>query len=223
MKARFTGKPDPAALNDLGVYFAEQQNYTCASSAFASSLQLDSKQKDFPHIAFMFGASLYMSGDAKEAIPAMQEAEKFGYHDIKLHLLLAQALDSTHATADAETEWRAALEIDPEYSEALDNLSNDLVAENNFAGVIQLLDTPRLAPLRTAQQAMNLGLSYAQTGKLDTAVNILRDAVNTYPESLPLAEQLAGILTQLNKKDEAAAVIETAHARHATTPEVAVH
>ena len=72
MKARFSGKPDPAALNDLGVWFGEHNNYTCAAEAFATSLQMDPKQKDMPHVAFMFGASLYYAGDIKEAIAALQ-------------------------------------------------------------------------------------------------------------------------------------------------------
>ena len=223
MKARFAGTPDVAALNDLGVWFADQKNYSCAASAFATSLQMDPKQKDMPHVAFMFGASLYLAGDSKEAIAAMQEAEKFGYRDIKLHLLLAEALDSTHANADAESEWRAALEIDPEYSNALDKLSDDLIADNNFQGVIELLDTPRLAPQRTVQQCINLDLAYAREGKLSESARVLRDGVNTYPDSVPLAEKLADVLTQLGKKEEATKVLEIAHARHAGSPEPEAH
>jgi tetratricopeptide (TPR) repeat protein len=213
MKSRFAGKPDPAAFNDLGVWFAEQKNYACSAQAFATSLQMDPQQKEMPHLAFMFGASLYLSGDTSEAIAALREAEKFRYRDIKLHLLLAQALDSTRATADAEAEWRAALEIDPEYSDALDQLSNDLVATNDWVSVIALLDVPRLAPQRTAQQCQNLGQAYAQQGNLDKAVMVLRDGLNTYPDSLPIAQQLADALTRSGKKDEADAVLQLARAR----------
>jgi tetratricopeptide (TPR) repeat protein len=223
MKAKFAGTPETAALNELGVWFGEQKNYTCAANAFATSLQMDSKQKDMPHVAFMFGASLYLAGDIKEAIAAMQEAEKFGYRDIKLHLVLAEALDSTHATAEAEAEWRAALEIDPEYSDALDKLSNDLIADDNFQGVIELLDTPRLSPQRTVQQCINLDQAYAKQGKLGDAARVLRDGINTYPDSLPLAEKLAGVLTQLGKKEEAARVLAIAHARNVNSSAPEVH
>jgi Flp pilus assembly protein TadD len=215
MKARLEGKPDVSALNDLGVYFGEQKDYTCAANAFASSLQMDPQQKSFAHVAFMFGASLYLSGDTKDAIAALQEAEKFGYNDIKLHLILAQALDTTHATADAETEWRAALEIDPEYPDALDNLSSDLIADGNCAAVIELLDAPRIAPLRNEQQDMNLALAYARTGKLNDSARVLRDSVNTYPDSARLSEQLANVLTELGSKEEAAAVLQIANDRQA--------
>jgi len=223
MRPRLQGKPDAAALSDLGVWFAEQKNYACAANAFATSLQTEPNQKDVANVAFMFGVSLYFSGDAKEAIPALQEAEKLGYNDIKIHLILAEALDASHAVSDAEAEWRAALEIDPEYSAALDSLSSDLIADSNFKGTIELLESPRLLGQRTAQQSLNLGLAYAGTAKLDEAARVLRDGLNTTPDSIPLANELADILTKLNRKEEAAAVLELARARHATDPEAATH
>ena len=213
MRAKFTGTPNPDALNDLGVWFGEKKNYNCAAEAFATSLQLDPKQKDMPHIAFMFGGSLYLAGDTREAIAALREAEKFGYRDIKLHLLLAAALDSTNATADAEAEWRAALESDEENANALDSLSNDLIADTDYQGVINLLDSPRLKPLWSVQQCMNLGLAYARKENLAEASRVLRDGVNTYPDALPLAEKLAEVLTQMGKNDEAAQVLAVAHQR----------
>jgi len=219
MKAKLTGEPDASALNELGVWFGEQQKYDCAARAFASSLQMDSHQKDFAHVAFEFGASLYLSGDASEAISALQEAEKFGYNDIKLHLVLAQALDSTRAAHDAEVEWRAALEIDPEYSDALDSLSNDLIAGGNYKGAVELLDNPRVAPQRTVQQAMNLAEAYARLNRLKDGENVLQDAVNTYPDSMPLAQQLATILTNLGRKDEAEAVLAIARDRQSNGTE----
>ncbi|HEY2466833.1 MAG TPA: hypothetical protein VGI45_03180 [Terracidiphilus sp.] len=223
MRTRFTDKPDPAALNDLGVWFGEQNNYACSAEAFAASLQLAPHQKDMPHIAFMFGASLYLLGNVADAVAALREAEKFGYRDIKLHLVLAEALDSTHARADAETEWRAALEIDPEYSDALDRLSNDLVADGDWKSVIELLDVPRLEPQRTVQQCQNLGVAYANQEKLDVSASVLRDGLNTYPDSHPIADQLAEVLTRSGKKDEAEAVLNLARARQLNSADSQPH
>ena len=213
MKSRLQGKPDAAALTDLGVWFADQKNYSCAANAFASSLQTEPNQKDVAHVAFMFGVSLDLSGDTKEAIPALQEAEKLGYRDIKIHLILADLLDASHATADAEAEWRAALEIDPEYTDALDPLSNDLISDGDFKGTIDLLEKPRLLGQRSAQQSLNLGRAYMKTAKPEEAVRVLRDGLNTTPDSLSLAKELADVLTQLGRKEEAAAVLEVARAR----------
>jgi Flp pilus assembly protein TadD len=162
----------------------------------------------------MFGVSLYLSGDVKEGIESLKEAERLGYRDIKLHLVLAAALESTHATADAEKEWREALALDPETTTALDSLSTDLVSDGDYAGVISLLDTPRLQPQRTPQQSLNLATAYAKTDKLEEAVRVLQDALNTTPDSIDIAGNLAQFLAQLHRRDEAIAVLKLEMERH---------
>lgn len=207
MKAQLQGKPSAAALKDLGVWFADNKQYACAADAFASSLQTDPNQKDVAHIAFMFGVSLDLSGDIKEAIGALQEAEQLGYRDINLHLLLAAALDASQSAREAEKEWRAALQMDPEYTAALDALSNDLLRDGDFNGVIALLEVPRLKGQRTPRQCMNLAAAYEGSGKLDEARNVLRDGLNTASDSLPLANELAKVLVALHQEDQAATVL----------------
>jgi tetratricopeptide (TPR) repeat protein len=223
MKARFTGKPDPTALNDLGSWFGEHENYSCAAEAFATSLQMDPKQKDMPHIAFMFGASLFYAGDGKEAIPALQAAEQYGYNEMKLHLILAKAQDNAQARQDAEAEWRAALDIDPDYSYALDSLSDDLLADHDNRGVIELLDKPRVVPQRTVHQALNLGTAYELDGKRDDAERVLHDALNTYPDAVELASRLADVLTKGGKEAEAEAVLQIAKERQAGAAQAKDH
>jgi Flp pilus assembly protein TadD len=220
MKTRLQTKPDATAYTDLGVWFADQKQYTCAADAFATSMQMQPDQKDVPHIAFMFGVSLYFSGDAKEAVTALQQAEQLGINDVKIHTILAAALDASQQTKDAEEEWRATLAFDPESSVALDALSNDLLLENDFTGAIALLRVPRLAGQRTPQQSLNLAAAYARTARLDDAAQLLRDGLNTSPDSLALANQLAKTLVQLNRKDEAVTVLELALAQHPDAAEL---
>jgi len=214
MKAQLLDKPDAGVYTDLGIWFANQKNYACSADAFGTSLQMDPNQKNLAHVAFMFGVSLYFQGDVQEAIPALQEAEKLGYQDIQLHMILASALDSTHSTADAEAEWRAALDVDPEFSAALDALSTDLLAERKFQGVIAALEVPRLLGQRTPRQTLNLGTAYAAFGQLEKAAEVLRDGLNTTPDSVAIANQLARVLVDLNRTEEAVTVLELAVAQH---------
>jgi len=207
MKAALAGKPGAPALNDLGLWYADKGQYACAADAFGSSLRTDSKQKDVAHITFMFGVSMDLSGDSTGAIGALKQAEQEGYRDIKLHLLLAATLDATQAPKDAEDEWRAALQMDPEYPAALDALSGDLLRDGDFDGVIKLLEVPRLKGQRTPQQSLNLAAAYEATGKLDGARGVLRDGLNTTPDSLPLATELAKVLVAVHATDEAGTVL----------------
>jgi Flp pilus assembly protein TadD len=206
-------KPTTEQLNTLGRWFAEHEQYGCAADVFAASLQGDPNQSDGQHIVFLFGAALYLSGDVKEAIPVLQQAENIGYRDQRLNLMLAQALDQQHKTADAEEEWRKALAFDPESASILESLSNDLLSESKFAEVIAALDTRRLAPVRTPRLALNLATAYEKTQKLDAAEKVLRDAFNSNPDSMEIANELAGVLTQLNRKAEADLVLKLARAR----------
>ena len=223
MKAQFADKPNASAYNDLGVWFAGQKQYACAADAFATSLQMDPTQKDLPHIAFMFGVALYFSGDQKEAIGALQEAEELGYRAINLHVILATALDSTHATKEAENEWREALKFDPELSSALDALSNDLLVDSDFKGIIAALEQPRLLGQRTPQQSLNLAAAYAGVGNEEKTAGVLRDGLNTSPDSLALANKLADSLVQLKRQDEALTVLQLAHEQHPDDAQTDAH
>jgi Flp pilus assembly protein TadD len=210
IKARLQAAPTADDYIDLGAWFAAHEQFDCAADAFATSLQTDPAQKNAPRVIFMFGSSLYFSGNLEEAVPALQEAEKRGFKDNRLHILLASALDSTHDTVAAEAEWRAALAFDPETTAALDALSTDLVNDANYASVIDLLDKPRVQPQRTPTQSVNLALAYARSGKSDQAIETLRSGLNTNPDSVPIAGQLAALLIQSGHLDEAASVLEIA-------------
>jgi Flp pilus assembly protein TadD len=218
MKDRLQHSPTADDYSDLGFWFANHQQFDCAADAYATSLQTDPAQKNALRVIFMFGSSLYLSGDIKEAIPALQEAERRGYNDNRLHLMLASALDSTHDQAAAEAEWRAALAFDPEITAALDALSTDLVNDPDYASIIDMLDTPRVRPQRTPTQCVNLALAYAKSGKSGQAIEVLRNGLNTAPDSAAIAGQLAGLLIQSGRNDEAASVLELAVAHSPDDP-----
>lgn len=218
MKDHLQNSPTADDYTDLGAWFAAHEQYDCAADAFATSLQTDPAQKNAPRVIFMFGSSLYLSGDVQEAVPTLQEAERRGFKDNRLHILLASALDSTHDTAAAETEWRAALAFDPEITAALDALSTDLINDADYPSVIDLLDKPRVQPQSTPTQCANLALAYARTGKSDQAIETLRNGLNTTPDSAAIAGQLAGLLIQSSRHNEAASVLEIALSHNPDDP-----
>jgi len=223
MKPRLLANPDAATLNELGIWFAGKEQYACSANAFAASLQKEPTQQDMPNVVFMFGASLYLSGEIKEAVAALQEAERLSVRNIRLNLILAAAFDSLHSTSDAETNWRAALAIDPFSSAAYDGLSSDLVLDGNFAEIITLLEKPSILSQRTPVQSLNLGLAYARTSRLEEAARVLRDGLNTSPDSLPVANELADVLTQLGRGQEAVTVLDLALEQHPEDTDTGIH
>jgi Flp pilus assembly protein TadD len=218
MKAKLAGKPNYTTLNDLGVWFAEHNQYACAGDAFATSLQTDPQQADYRYVIFMFGASLYYSGDMKEAAAALAEAERVGYRDARLYTLQASALDARQDTEKAEAEWRKALEYDPESPVILDPLSDDMIARHEYDDTAKLLAQRRLDAVRSPRQVLNLSTALLQLGKTDDAARILDDGLNTYPDSQEIAGQLSAVLSQLHRGQEAALVRKLAEAQREAAP-----
>jgi tetratricopeptide (TPR) repeat protein len=169
----------------------------------------------------MFGASLFYSGDMKESVEALEEAERVGYRDEKLYAMLATALDAQHESEKAETQWKLAIEFDPDSSMALDALSNDMMALRQYGDLVALLTQRHLRALRTEQQVEKLGFAYIQLGKPEDAAKVLEDGLNTYPESGPIADQLVAVLLGLHRDEEAALVRELAQAAQTPPAETA--
>lgn len=215
LKAKLENTPGADVYRDLGIWYGSQEKYECAVDAFATSLRMDPGQKHGGDIAFMYGESLYLTGDMKGAIAELGKAERSDFQSVTLHLMLAAAYDQIQWTGSAESEWRAALALDMQSSEAMDGLSNDLIADNDYASTIQLLDDPIVSGQRTAAQSLNLGLAYRKMAKPEEAAKILRDGLNDSPGSLPLANMLVEVLVELGRSQEAAAVRDLALAQHA--------
>lgn len=220
MTARLRNNPTAEDYNDLGIWFANNQQYACAVPAFAASLNLE---RDAPKVALMFGASLYMSGNAQDAVPPLQVAEQAEPYNVKVHLVLASAFEQLNQARDAQEEWRAVLRIDPQSSSALDHLSTYLAADQDYSATITLLENPIVSAERTATQSLNLGVAYAATGKLNEAETVLRDGLNTAPDSSSIANALADVLLQLSRGDEALMVLHLAMALHPEDLDTQLH
>ena len=207
MRARLQGRPDAAAYAELGTWFGSQKQFDCAAEAFANAARL---QPDSASHAYMWGLSLFSSGDGKDAVSPLRTAERLDASDIRPRLVLGTIFDQGGQTVDAKKEWRAALAIDPGVPDALNGLSQDMIQDGEYAAAISLLEQPVVREKLSAQQSLNLGVAYARTGQLDKASDVLKDAVKKTPESLPLADELADVLVILEKPREAIAVLEQA-------------
>jgi Flp pilus assembly protein TadD len=211
MRARLGNKPDAATFEDLGIELAGEKLYECAALAFADSLRL---KPDSANVLFMLGTSLFFSGHAPEAVGPLQASEAIDSRNLKLHLILASVFDQLHRSAEAKAEWQAAVAADPLSPEAVDGLAQELTLNQEYQAAIDLLTDRESARQRTAQQSLNLGTAYAALGQTDAAVGVLRDGLNTTPDSLTIAGELADVLALAGRVDEADAVFALALERH---------
>jgi Flp pilus assembly protein TadD len=220
MRARLAGTPDAATFEDLGIALAGQKLYACAAMAFADSLRL---KPDSANVLFMLGTSLSYSGHAAEAVAPLQASEAIDSRNLKLHLILASVFDQLHRGADARAEWQLAVAADPLSPEAVDGLAQELVLDQEYQPAVDLLTRRESARQRTAQQSLNLGIACAALGNTDAAIDALRDGLNTTPDSQSIAGELADVLAQAGRVDQADAVFALALERHPGDLDIELH
>lgn len=211
LKAKLLARPSAQVHADLGNWFAARKEFDCATKSFASAARLEPTSASF---SYLLGLSLYSGGHDIEALPPLQRAAQLDASDVRPHLALAAALDALKRTADAKVEWRKALAIDAESSQALDGLSQNLLDDRDYTGVVALLDRPAGGRQRSAEQSLNLGIAFARTARLDRAASVLREGLNTNPDSLPIADELALVLMLMSRTDEAYTVFDLALQKH---------
>ena len=211
LSARLKTSPSSESYAAVGNWYADHKQFDCAAKAFASAFQLKPSSAS---LAYLWGLSLYSAGQDEPAVTPLNQAKELDLSDIRPDLILAMTMDRMKKIAAAETEWRAALAIDPDSGAALDGLSQDLIGQKDYAGVIGLLDRPGTTRVLTSSQSLNLGMAYAGTGQLDSAIAVLRGGLNSDPESLPIADELSMMLMLHGREEEAFAVFKLALDRH---------
>jgi len=168
----------------LGSWYASHNKFACAVDTFQAALKRDPSSAQ---LHYLTGLALFGGRHEPEAIAEIQQSTRLDPSVIKPHLVLAELLDRAGKNADGETQWKQALDIDPNSAPALEGLSTDLLARKAYTDVIRLLDrAPRSEPL-----ALNLARAYAQLDDPNQAKQALVDGLKLSPKSLLLVQALA--------------------------------
>jgi tetratricopeptide (TPR) repeat protein len=179
----------------LGSWFAVHKQYGCAVETFHGALKTSPGSAQ---LHYLEGLALIGWGHTDEAVPDLQESIRLDSKLIEPHLTLANLYDQTAQRVLAEEQWKQALKIDPHSEAALEGLSDDLLARQNYADVVLLL---RSAP-RTEKLAINLARALGLLNHINAAGTVLNEALKRSPNSLPLAEAMTVVLSkQLQYQD----------------------
>jgi type IV pilus assembly protein PilF len=106
---------------------------------------------------------------------------------------------------DGEKEFKRALELRPDYSEARTNLGALYIARGRFAEAIPLLDKSARDPLyrsRVLAQS-DLGWALYKTGQADKGVGEIRAALQVAPKYCLGWRQLGTIYSEQGRLDDA--------------------
>ena len=205
--ARLQSHPDAQTWIELGNWFGDHQQFICAQQAFRSGLRL---APGSAQLNYLLGLSLYESKDFDQAIPPLQRSIHADSTILKPHLLLASIDARLARPSDAEPEWRAALQIDPSSDMALHGLSQSLLAREDYADEIALLQGVK----RDEDLTIDLALAYAHAGQLEQAVDTVSKALDASPDSVKLANALITLYIKVSRTFDAQRIAEKSYRLH---------
>lgn len=164
----------------------------------ATKLTPQSAAKAGKKQAWMALGHLLETGKPEQAANAYQQVAALDPTDPEPHLLAAAILEKTHP-ADAEKEYREALTMAPQSSDALAALTNFYMRQRRFPDAESLLR--KLVDLHPNDPAahLQLGRMLAIAGKTDDAIAQMQAGVNLDPSDSHAQHDLADLYMQAGK------------------------
>ncbi|MGA9672266.1 MAG: tetratricopeptide repeat protein [Terracidiphilus sp.] len=187
----------------LGSWYANHQHFACAAEIFRAALKTDPKSAQLNYLA---GLALIADGKPEEALPVVRQAVQLDPSVIKPHLVLGSLLDQEGKRDEAEQQWRLALKIDPKSIPALEGLSDNELAREDYTAVIVLL---RNAP-RTEKLSINLSKALGKLNYLEDAAKVLTEAMQQSPQSFDLVRAMTVVLVNMHHYEEAVKLLQNA-------------
>jgi len=212
MAAKLHGHPSSEESIALGGWFATHKQIGCAVDTFRVALKSDPKSAQ---LHYLEGLALVEDGRPAEAVSALMEATRLEPQVLKPHLLLAYLYDRGGKEPEAEVEWKKVLAIDPHSVEALEGLSTALLAREDYVGAVQLL---RSAP-RTEKLSIALSKAYGLLHLLDQAHEVLTEALQERPGSVPLACAMSVVLVKQARHQDAVNLLQATVDKNPGNPE----
>ncbi|MGC2297197.1 MAG: tetratricopeptide repeat protein, partial [Acidobacteriaceae bacterium] len=186
LATRLQTHPDAQAWTDLGNWFGEHKQFACAQQAFRSGLRLNPGSAQ---LNYLLGLSLYESQNFTDAVTPLQRSIHADAAVLKPHLLLASVYARLARPADAESEWHAALQIDPSSGMALHGLSQSFLAREDFPDEMALLHSTKL----DEDLAIDLAVACSRNGQLEEAASVLAHTMESFPNSVKLSNALVAL------------------------------
>ena len=199
-----TVRPDVFESNlNLGLELAQAADPEAGQFLRAATkLTPQSAPKEGKKQAWMALGQLLETSKPVEAAAAYQQAALLDPADPQPHLLAAATLEKTRP-AEAEKEYRDAIAIAPQSSDALAALTNFYMRQRRFGDAESLLR--KLVDLHPNDPAahIQLGRMLAIAGKTDDAIAQMEAGINLDPSDSHAQHDLADLYIQAGKFTDA--------------------
>lgn len=210
---------DAEARRNLAVACERAGNLAEAAAQYARAADLDPADAAAP---FGLGCCHEGAGRQAEAIACYRQAIALAPGHARAHNNLANLLAGTDPVAAANLLARA-IQLDPDYPEALNNLGALLLEHDDAASAAPLLQ--RAVALRPGyvEATANLGAALRALGQEAEGMALLREALAAAPASVPLHLLLARALAERGEGAAAEATLRAARALDPENPQTRLH
>jgi tetratricopeptide (TPR) repeat protein len=170
----------PVALERLGDAHAALGQPEVAATDYQASLRFDDQA---PRVAYKLGLVNFQAGRFPEAIDALGRAAALDPRLAEAHYLIALCLREQHQDADAERALLRAIEVNPAFLAARDELAAFYTDSGRLAEAVDQLEALSALEPGRPERFARLGLAYARLGQPDTAVLTLGRAADRHPQA----------------------------------------
>ena len=182
--------PTAGAFNTLGVLYAQQDQVSCAISAFEASLRSQDQNWE---AHYNLAIALFKRGDRTRANRELQTAIEQKPDSVNSRYALATVLEEEKKFSEAEDQLRTVLKQDPKFAPANLMLGSVLIHEGKPLQAIESLKEglKQQPPTEQAESLWSaLAVAYAENGQLDKGLQALTDFIAAQPDSADAHLQL---------------------------------
>jgi tetratricopeptide (TPR) repeat protein len=204
-------KPDIFESNlNLGLALAEQGRDEAEPFLRAATrLAPATGTSDGPKRAWMALGRFLETKKPDQAVAAFQQAAALDGRDAQPHLAAGTLLEKLDRLAEAQSQYRQALDATPDSADALVALSNLLMRQKRFPEAESLLnELVRLRP-QDAGAHLQLGRMLAIGGKTKEAIGQLEAGLKLDPRDEPARRDLADLYAETSQLSQAEALYRT--------------
>ena len=172
---------DATAHNDLGIFQAQQGDFTAALASFHRALQLEPRD---PEVHNNLALALVQLGRLDDAIRYYRQALEIRPALLDAHYGLGSVLLAQGNTKEAIAVFQQALEIEPEFAKAHNNLGSAFAEQGDTARALAHFARAVAIEPDYAEAHHNLGNALLGAGKLNRAASEFERSLEidpTYP------------------------------------------
>ncbi|MGM9987503.1 MAG: tetratricopeptide repeat protein [Bacillaceae bacterium] len=175
--------------------------FTCYQAGYYAKAigifeKIEGLEKDYPALYYYLGKSLEAEGRYNESLDALKKAVTFDENNVELYVEVAKVCARLKEFDLAEMYLRRALELDPEYSEALIRLVGLLLEQDNFDETIYLIEHAKELGEEEPQLMWDLAYAKYHVEEYEKALKLYRNAYNFFKEDISFLNQYAQFLVE---------------------------